>query len=96
MYLAPTGPISKIIQSFQAKRSTGDDGISMQLLKNMCDPCSVPIAMIVNMSLEQGIVSDAMKLARVMPVHTLNTLNTRVLTIDLFLYSQMFKKYWRR
>ena len=41
----------------------------MQLLKNLCDPCSVPIAMIVNMSLEQGIVPDAMKLARVMPVH---------------------------
>ena len=40
---------------------------SMQLLNNLCDPCSVPIAMIVNMSLEQGIVSDAMKLARVIP-----------------------------
>ena len=47
----------------------GDDGISMQLLNNLCDPCSVPIAMIVSMSLEQGIVPDAMKLARVIPIH---------------------------
>ena len=35
MYLTPTGPneISSIIKSFQTKKSTGDDGISMQLLK---------------------------------------------------------------
>ena len=71
IYVAPTGPIeiSKIIKSFQSKKSTGDDGISMQVINNLCDPCSVPIAMIVNMSLEQGIVPDAMKLARVIPVY---------------------------
>ena len=68
----------------------------MRLLNNLCDPCSVPIVLIVNMSLEQGIFPDAMKLARVIPVHKKLRLMTRLLTIDLFLYSQMFQKYWRR
>ncbi len=41
----------------------------MHLLKQLCEPCSVPITHLVNMSLEQGIVPDAMKLARVIPIH---------------------------
>ncbi len=71
MYFAPTGPneICNIIKSFKTKKSTGDDGISMLMLKQLCEPCSVPIAIIVNMSLEQGIVPDATKLARVIPIH---------------------------
>ena len=71
MYLTPTGPneIISIIKSFQTKKSTGDDGISMQLLKQLCDSCSVPIANIINMSLHQGIMPDAMKLARVIPIY---------------------------
>ena len=71
MYLTPTGPneISSIIKSFQTKKSTGDDGISMQLLKQLSDSCSLPIANIINMSLHQGIVPDAMKLARVIPIY---------------------------
>ncbi len=71
MYFVPTEPyeICNIIKSFKTKKSTGDDGISMQLLKQLCKPCSVPIAIIVNMSLEQGIVPDAMKLAKVIPIY---------------------------
>ena len=61
--------IEHIIKSFKTKKSTGDDGISMHLLKQLCEPCSEPIAIIVNMSLEQGIVPDAMKLAKVIPIH---------------------------
>ena len=30
----------------------------MHLLKQLCEPCGEPIAIIVNMSLEMGIVSD--------------------------------------
>ena len=39
----------------------------MHLLKQLCEPCSEPIAIIVNMPLEQGIVPDAMKVARLFP-----------------------------
>ncbi len=71
MYFVPMKPYSicNIIKSFKTKESTGDDGISMQLLKQLCKPCSVPIAIIVNMSLEQGTVLGAMKLAKVIPIY---------------------------
>ena len=71
MYFIPTGPneIIKILKSCKAKKSTGDDGISMILLKQLSESCSIPLAMIINMSLEQGIVPDAMNLARVIPIH---------------------------
>ena len=70
MFLTPSSAdeISKIIKSFKPKKSTGDDGISMHLLKQLGQSCNGPIATIVNMSLEHGIVPDAMKLARVIPI----------------------------
>ena len=37
----------------------------MQLLKQLCQSCSSPIAMIIN---KWGIVPDAMKLAKVIPI----------------------------
>ena len=78
LYFNPTDPfeINKIIRSFKAKKSSGDDGISMALLKNVCESCSVPISMIVNMSLEQGIVPDGMKLAKVIPVYKAKSRDT--------------------
>ena len=70
-YFTPTGPteIKSILKSFKSKRSSGDDGISMEFLKQIADSISLPIAMIVNMSLEQGVVPDAMKLAKVIPIY---------------------------
>ena len=78
IYFNPTDPfeIQKIIKSFKAKKSCGDDGISMELLKNICESCCVPIAMIVNLSLEQGIVPDGMKLAKVIPVYKAKSRDT--------------------
>ncbi len=71
MYFTPTGPneVREIINSFKTKKSKGDDGISMHLLKQLSEPCSLPLALIINMSLEHGIVPDAMKLARVIPIY---------------------------
>ena len=71
MYFTPTGQdeVIKIIQSFKTKKSTGDDGISMHLLKQLCQSFCLPITNLINMSLEQGIVLDAMKLAKVIPIY---------------------------
>ena len=71
IYLNPTdsNEILKILGKCKNKKSTGDDGISMALLKQLCEDICVPIAKLVNMSLEQGVVADAMKLAKVMPIH---------------------------
>jgi hypothetical protein len=71
IFMTPTDPseIRKLLLTFKPKKSTGDDGISMKLLKQICEPCSIPLAMLVNLSLEQGIVPDAMKLAKVIPIY---------------------------
>ena len=71
MYFIPTGPneIIRILKSCKAKKSPGDDGISMVLLRQLSESCSIPLAMIINMSLEQGIVPDAMQLARAIHIH---------------------------
>ena len=41
----------------------------MHLLKQLCQSCCVPITNLINLSLEQGIVPDAMKLAKVIPIY---------------------------
>ena len=71
LYFTPTGPTEflTILKACKAKKSTGDDGSSMILLKQLCEPCSVPLSMIINISLEQGIVPNAMKLAKVIPIY---------------------------
>ena len=71
IFLSPTDPdeILKIIRSFKAKNSSGDDGISMNLLKQISESICVPIASLVNLSLERGIVPNAMKLAKVIPIY---------------------------
>ena len=58
-----------MIRSIKAKNSSGDDGISMNLLKQISESIGVPIASLVNMSLERGIVPNAMKLAKVKPIY---------------------------
>ena len=57
------------------EKSTGDDGISMQPVKQLCDSCSFPIANIINMSLHQGIVPDVITLARVIPIYKANSID---------------------
>jgi hypothetical protein len=70
-FLYPTDyvEILKIMQTFKPKKSTGDDGISMSLLKHISEECCLPLAMIINKSLEQGTVPDHMKLAKVVPIY---------------------------
>ncbi len=61
--------VLKIMQTFKPKKSTGDDGISMSLLKHISEESCLPLAMIINKSLEQGTVPDHMKLAKVVPIY---------------------------
>ena len=75
-------------------KSTGDDGISMQLLKQLCQSCSSPIAMIINMSLDQGIVPDAMKLAKVIPIFKAKS--SLLITTDQYHCYQTYPRRWKR
>ena len=79
-FLYPTDyvEILNIMQTFKPKKSTGDDGISMSLLKHVSEECSLPLAFIINKSLEQGTVPDQMKLAKVVPIYKAN--NKQLLT----------------
>ena len=71
MFLNPTDPseIFKIIKSFKMKKSTGHDGISIVLLKSLGESVCKPLSELINMSLIQGIVPDAMKIAKVIPIY---------------------------
>ena len=69
--MSPTDPneIGKIIRSFRSKQSTGQDEINMKLLKQLQASCSLPLSILINMSLGQGVVPDTMKLAKVIPIY---------------------------
>ena len=51
------------------KKSAGDDGISLVLLKQLSSTIGYPIAKLVNMSFEQGVFPTAMKIAKVIPIY---------------------------
>ena len=55
--------------SFKMKKSTGHDGISIVLLKSLGESVCKPLSELINMSLIQGIVPDAMKIAKVIPIY---------------------------
>ena len=71
IFLAPTDPseINKILGLSKNKKSSGDDGLSLLLLNQLRSVINVPIAMLVNLSLSQGTVPDAMQLAKVVPIY---------------------------
>ena len=61
--------IEKIINSLPAKTSSGHDGISNKLLKDLNHTISYPLSVIFNQSLESGIFPDKMKIAEIIPLH---------------------------
>ena len=70
-FMLPTDPteISKIISKLKAKSSAGHDGISSKLLKSINQSICYPISIIVNKSLETGIVPKALKMAKIIPIY---------------------------
>ena len=50
------------------KTSSGDDGISMKLLKKISEPLIPSLTILINQSLVTGIFPHEMKLAKVLPL----------------------------
>ena len=52
IFFTPTTPneIVNILKLYKPKKRSGDDGISLELLKKTAEECSVPISMIIHMS----------------------------------------------
>ena len=71
MYLKPTCPleIDQIIRNMQNKKSSGYDNISNQMLKWLRPVIIQPLSIIFNMSMEQGIFPNNMKIAEIVPIH---------------------------
>ena len=60
--------IEKIISALPAKMSSGHDGISNQLLKQLNSSISYPLSIIFNQSLSSGVFPGNMKLAEIVPL----------------------------
>ena len=66
LYLVPTSSdeVLQIINLLKSKKSTGHDGISTRLLKQIQFAISTPLTVILNKSLENGEVPAPLKLVR--------------------------------
>ena len=60
--------IKKIINSLPAKTSSGHDGISNKLLKELNYTISYPLSIIFNQSLATGTFPENMKMAEIVPL----------------------------
>ena len=71
IYFSPNDPteILNTINSLKAKQSTGPDNISSYLIKKKKTPLSSPISLLINKSLEDGVVPDVFKTAKVIPIY---------------------------
>ena len=71
MYFVPItkSEIEKIIRNLEPKKSSGHDGISNKLIKDLCDVISYPLTLIFNQSLQTGTFPSSMKKADVTPLY---------------------------
>ena len=58
-----------IVKSLKSKQSTGHDGISTKLLKQIIHNITSPLEHIFNLSLSNGCCPDLLKLAKVIPIY---------------------------
>ena len=71
LFLIPTTPgeIIAIFSSFKSKVSSGHDGVSSKLIKDLKYAFSFPLSVIINNSLAMGLVPYMAKLAKIIPIH---------------------------
>jgi len=70
IFFSPTDSheIYKILGSLKPKTSTGHDKISTKFLKSIDISIAVPLSIIANKSMLEGVVPDAIKTAKVVPI----------------------------
>ena len=75
--MSPTDPteVQKIIKSMKPKKSSGHDNLSGKLIKAISKEICTPLSIVINMSLESGVLSDSTKLAKVIPIYKAKTVN---------------------
>ena len=60
--------VSKIIEKFMPKTSSGHDGLSMKLIKRLKYVLSTPLSLLINQSLCTGIFPEKLKVAKIRPI----------------------------
>ena len=60
--------VIKVISGFKPKNSSGDDNLSLKVLKRIAEKLSKPLSVLINQSLDNGIFPQALKLAKVVPL----------------------------
>ena len=71
LFLHPTDKrdIIKIIYELKPKNSSGHDGISSKLVKDLKNEIALPLSIMINKLIESGYVPVTMKLAKVVPIY---------------------------
>ena len=74
MFMTPTdaSEIRQIINSLQPKKSTSQDNLSSLIIKLFGEEIAMPLSILINKSMFEGIVPDELKIAKSIPVHKSN------------------------
>ncbi len=73
MFMSPTDPqeIQEIVSHLKNKNSSGIDKISSNLIKQL-PSLAFPLSILINKSLQEGIMPDILKIAKVQPIYKSN------------------------
>lgn len=71
MYMPTVKPlfVKTLINSMDSSKQPGIDGIRVKDLKNICDLISPVIARLINLSINEGVVPDKLKISIVRPIY---------------------------
>ena len=71
LVINPTNPreIEKLIYNMPNKSSSGHDNVSNLLLKQLNESISYPLALIFNQSIQDGVVPERMRIAKIIPLY---------------------------
>ena len=70
IFVAPVDDkeVCTVLKGLKNKSSPGWDGLKTDVIKEVCHIIKKPLTHIINLSLQQGVVPDELKLARVVPI----------------------------
>ena len=61
--------VKEAIEELKASASKGPDGVPASLLKRCKQEVAIPLTILYNKSIEEGVVPDKLKLAHIIPIH---------------------------
>ena len=64
--------IRQIIKSLQPKKTTSHENFSPLVIQVFGEQIAMPLSILINMSMCEGIVPDELKIAKIIPVHKSN------------------------